>query len=135
MNALDTINHQAVIFTKYLIKKEPDSQSITLYSQAIAHQTELSYRDAKLLKFVQKHPFWIGCIDGGLAFVNPHSEVRRRIYIMFAILESQPLFWRNFLPIKRSWWYLFFILFTGLRAVIRAAAGIVMVKIIGASNK
>lgn len=135
MKKPDEVTHQAVIFTKYLIGKQPDSQSINLYSQALARGATPSTYDLKILSFIQKYPFWVGCVDGGLALISPHSEVRRRIYIMFAILESQPLFWRDFLPIKRSGWYLFFILFAGLRAVFRAIIGIVIIKIIGASGK
>lgn len=135
MKEADRLAHQAVIFTKYLISKQPNTQSITLYSRAIAQGGELDGYDLKLLSFVQRHPFWVGCVDGGLALVNPHSEVRRRIYVMFAILESQPVFWRDFLPIKQNRWYIFFILFTGLRAIIRAVTGIVIVKAIGVSSK
>ena len=135
MDTLDTTTHQAAIFTKYLIGKQPDVQSISLYSQAVAHGASSNASDLKILAFIQKHPFWIGCVDGGLALVSPHSEVRRRIYIMFAILESQPVFWRSFLPVERNGGYLFFILFTGLRAIIRAIIGIVIIKAIGASSR
>lgn len=134
MHSPYTLTTQAILFTKYLIGKMPDKQSIALYSQAIK-QDELTVSDKKVLSFMLRWPRLIGFIDAGLALTSPHSEVRRRIYVMFAILESQPLFWRDFLPVKRSGWYVFFILLVGLRSIVRAVGGILIVKVLGASSK
>ncbi len=40
----------------------------------------------------------VGLLDAGLAVADPHSELRRRLYLMFAILESSPEYHELFLP-------------------------------------
>jgi len=67
-------------------------------------------------------------IDSGLALIKPHSEVRRRLYLMFAILESTPEYWKYFIPVRRSGWYIITIIGVGLRSVLRAIFGVILVK-------
>jgi hypothetical protein len=93
-----------------------------------ANPGKLDESEAKLLRFSLKHAWLLGCIDGGLVFVKPHSEVRRRIYTMLSILETTPDFAQSFLPTKRSWPYVFVVGWAGIHGVARAAVGVFIVK-------
>ena len=125
----DELALEANIFSKYLLHKKPSKAAVELYIKAMqANPGKLDEGEAKLLKFSLKHAWLLSCIDGGLVFVKPHSEVRRRIYTMLSILETTPDFAQDFLPTQRSWSYAFVVGWAGVRGVARAAVGVFIVK-------
>lgn len=126
---MDTLEKEARLFTRYLIGKDADSQSIQLYKTAIDN-SKPDKADKKLLDFMVSHPGSIGFIDAGLIFHNSSSEARRRLYVMFAILEASSEYYDSFLPEKRGPFYIFAIFYYGARAVIKAGLGLVLVKVI-----
>jgi len=122
---------QAEIFGRYLLKKSPNKAAKALYIKAILNNAGLlDNKDQKLLKFVERHPRSIGLVDSGLPFLKPHSEVRRRLYIMFAILEASPQYYNHFLPRERSPFYGIFVLYAGARAILKAGFGILLVRLV-----
>jgi hypothetical protein len=123
----DSAKLEAQIFARYLIKRQPTSGVIKLYERGVS-QNKPGASDEKLLAFLRRHPRLTGLVDAGLVFYRPHSEVRRRIYVMLAILESSPEYHDSFLPAKRSPFYLFFVAYSGLRAIIKSLCGLVLVK-------
>jgi hypothetical protein len=126
---LDILEQEARLFTRYLIHRDVDPQAIRLYRAAMA-DSKPDKADKKLLDFMVSHPWSIGLIDAGLVFHNSASEARRRLYVMFAILEASPEYYDLFLPAKRSSLYIFVIFYASIRAVIKAAVGLLLVKAI-----
>jgi len=129
-DAMDNLETEARIFTRYLINREASPQVIELYKTAMV-ASEQSEADKKLLSFMVSHPASIGLIDAGLVFHNPSSEARRRLYVLFAILEASTEHHDLFLPVKRSPLYGFVIMYSGIRAVCKAALGLLVVKVVG----
>ncbi len=128
---IDDFDLQAEIFSRYLIKALPGASAKGLYARRLrAGAGKVSAHDRKLLAFVLKHPWSLGLIDGGLALLDPQSEVRKRIYVMFAVLETQPEFWQDFLPASRNPFYIFSVAAFGLRAIFRALAGCILVALV-----
>lgn len=125
--------HQARIFGQSLIGQVPNESAIDLYVKAMHTPVAVSPADMRLLTFVQRYPMLVGFIDGGLALVNPQSEVRRRLYTMFAILEATPAYAELFLPQNQSKLYVIRIIFVGLRASIRGVFGVILVKMVARS--
>lgn len=121
---------QAQIFTHYLIRKKAHPAVLKLYARSFKNTTTLSKHDLRLLAIMQKYPLSIGFIDAGLAISNPHSEARRRIYVMLAILEASPLYHNEFLPKKRSRLYALYIFYVGAISLARGLLGVVIVKVI-----
>jgi hypothetical protein len=120
---------EAEVFGRYLLKQSPDAQTKERYAVAMARSVQpITSQDSKLLQFCVAHPGAIGAVDGGLALTQPTSEIRRRLYIMFAVLESSPLYAHYFLPQKRSWFYLAYCFWVGVHASARAVAGVVLLK-------
>ena len=72
----------------------------------------------------------VSSIDSGLALFGRDSSIRRKIFIMLAILEASPDYCDYFLPRKRSPLYLFIVIWAGIRASIKAAIGSVMLKLL-----
>lgn len=125
----EELTHEARTFSNYLLHKVPSGAAVELYVKAMqANPGKLDEGEAKLLKFSLKHAWLLSCIDGGLVFIKPHSEVRRRIYTMLSILETTPDFAQDFLPTQRSWSYVFVVGWAGIRGVARAAVGVFIVK-------
>jgi hypothetical protein len=120
---------EATEFFRYLQKHQPvDEQAVRLYCRALAaNPGKPSIKDQKLLTFIRRHPWSIGFIDSGLAIRRSSSEVRRRLYVMFSILETRPNLADDFLPQARKWWYIFIVVLTGVRAVFKSIFGVVLV--------
>ena len=72
----------------------------------------------------------IGSIDSAIAIINPQSNIRKRILVMLAILETMPEYTEMFLPRKRHPLYHFYICLVGLRVACKLIFGLLLVKII-----
>lgn len=125
----DTAKLEAQAFARYLVKKPPTAGVIKLYERG-ARRNKPEKSDAKLLAFVRSNPRMTGLIDAGLVFYRPHSEVRRRIYVMLAVLEASPEYHDDFLPKRRTPFYVFFVAFSGLRAIVKSLCGLALVKVV-----
>jgi hypothetical protein len=126
---MDMLEQEARLFTRYLIGRDANPQAIRLY-ETVMSTSKPDNKDKKLLDFMTSHPSSIGLIDAGLVFHNATSEARRRLYIMFAILEASPEYCDFFLPKKRSPFYILVIFYSGVRAIIKAGLGLLLVKVI-----
>jgi hypothetical protein len=122
---------EAELFGRYLTKDTPSKKIVTLYEKAMNRTAnKVSKSDEKALAFVGKCPWSIGFIDAGLAIVRPQSEVRRRLYVMFSILEATPEYATQFLPQDQPWWYVFVVVWAGIKAVVKALLGVALVKVV-----
>jgi len=120
-----TLTKEAMVFSLYFIGKEPGELSVQLYikaSQKLA--IPMSPRDKRKLNFILRFPFFMGMIDGALAMVNPEHPIRKKLYVMFSVLESDPAFSNYFLP--KAGTSLFAILWTGTRAVFNTLFGFIL---------
>ncbi len=126
MNILEL---EASLFTRYLIGRDISPQASRLYITAVG-SSKPNTADKKLLDFMVKHPRSIGLIDAGLVIHNSTSEARRRLYVMLAILEASTENHDLFLPTKRNPFYIFAVGLSGLRAVVKAVLGLLLVKVI-----
>ncbi|HVX58663.1 MAG TPA: hypothetical protein VG964_02910 [Candidatus Saccharimonadales bacterium] len=128
----ELIKRQAEIFCHYLTGRRVTDKAVRDFSEAMARTAStLSSHDEKLVRFAVKHPWSVGYLDGALALVEPEAELRRRLYFMFSILEASPDYHAEFLPQRRSPSYIFIIAVAGVRSVIRALAGMILVKVVG----
>jgi hypothetical protein len=128
MNKSEKLQHEARLFATYLVKRPPSNLIIKRYVDALRHNPQtLNRQDSRLLDFIHMHPWSLGYIEAGLALRQPYSEVRRRLYVMLAILESSPDYTTAFLPQQRSLWYMGVVLYAGLRACCKTVAGLLFV--------
>ena len=109
------------------IRRKPEL--IERYVGAIRARSDVvSPSDRRLLRRVAAHPFLLGFVDGGLALRRPTSEVRRRLFVMAAVLETNPRDADRYLPVRRSPLYLVLAGVIAYRAALRAAIGSVLVE-------
>lgn len=127
----EILRREANIFGRYIINRVPNEAAVSLYIKALgAEPGTISEREHKFLSFVRRYPSALGFVDAGLAVVDSNSEVRRRIYVMFSILESMPYHHDRFLPVRRKWWYAFAIGVTSVMGFIKIIIGSILVKVI-----
>lgn len=125
------LSDQADVFSQYLIGRVASPKLRSLYIESIKSSGgEVSPKDTKLINLATNQPWLLGLLDGGLALVQPNSELRRRLYIMFAILEASTEHHDKFLPQKHSPFYFILIGLVGIRSVLKAVFGVVLVKVI-----
>jgi hypothetical protein len=119
---------EASLYSRYLIGQEPDEHSIALYIESQKKlKISLKHREASQIKFVLLFPFTLPMIDGAMAILRPDYAIRKKLYIMFCILESSPKYHQYFLPQERKGSFLFTFLLTGVRAVLNTIAGLFIV--------
>ena len=127
----DSVRREAAILGRYLISETPHKDALTLYQKALAaNPGQADKRDEQLLAFIHRHPRSLSLIDAGLSLVHPDSEVRRRIHLMFSILESVPAHCRHFMSVDRPPAYLFVLLYVGITGALKTLAGTVLVRAI-----
>lgn len=127
----EALRREAGILARYLIRRVPDEPAVTLYVNAIkARSHAMSERERRRLVFIRRHPWALGFVDAGLTLVDSAAELRRRIYIMFSILESSPRYHDRFLPRGRRWWYSAAVGATVIIGAIRTIIGTILVKVI-----
>jgi hypothetical protein len=97
-----------------------------------AHDARLpAARDRALWRLMCGAPWLIGLIDAGLALSEPHSPVRLRLYLMLAVLEASPTHAHRFLPRATGALTLPLLAVRGVIAVLRAACGLALVRVLG----
>lgn len=115
---------EAVILSRYLIKRQPTQQVIDLYREAIKEiELTTSLQENNVWDFVIRHPWCISLVDAGFAISNPHNNLRKRILTMLAILETQIEYHSFFLPIQRSRIYILIIPYLLIKAIFKMMAG------------
>lgn len=97
-----------------------------LYEKTVGESSQ----NNKLIDFAFRHPSLITFLDAALVFLDPTSELRRRIYIMFSILEASPEYASSFLPRRFSFIETIGVFMVGIRAVLKILIGVIIIKVI-----
>jgi hypothetical protein len=119
-----TLEQESVIICRYLTGRDPGEKATALYCGAHNRlPLQLSAKEAATWQHCLSSPFVLGSVEAALAIKNPDSLIRKKILLMLAILESTPAFHDFFLPQKRSAFYLFKLLFTGIKAILKIING------------
>jgi hypothetical protein len=124
-------DREALVFAHYYLGSPASNAVMKRYATYLElYPGNVSSRDTRLLQFGVSHPRSIALLDAGLAVVSPQAELRRRLYVMFALLESDRSYTSLFLSRQRSGWYVFRVVATGFSAAIKAIAGILLVRMV-----
>jgi hypothetical protein len=128
----NNISREAKIFAKYLAGVKIDDVTALLYAKAIEARLLLCEgHDKRLETFILKYPFWIGFVDAALALTDKQSVLRKKIFVMLAIMETSPEYTEFFLAKKGSFFTLIRICAVGTRSVYRFILGFFLIKLFG----
>jgi len=115
---------------KYLINKPSSPEIKAAYRQAVVKQgVYFNPEELALWRKMMTSGFMLRIIDSGLALIKPTSILRKRIFIMLCILETDKHYTKYFLPVKRSIFYLIPLGVRVLRGCFSAIFGIIALKI------
>lgn len=129
---LPNTEKQASIFGWYLLKQQVSKNIINFFIKVGGIDTvNINHNDRKILAFVFNHPGSIVYIDSYFALIRPTSDLRRRLHLMFSVIEASPNYTTYFLNQQRTILYVFLILFVGTRAIFRFLVGAIIVKVWG----
>ncbi|TND07661.1 MAG: hypothetical protein FD123_2980 [Bacteroidetes bacterium] len=115
---------EAAVFGRYLLRDEPNAQSVQLYVSAMQiRPVNCTMRDEKIIRFALQNSGCLAMIDGALAFSKRPSALREKMLVMTAILETQPAYANLFLPQQRAAGYRILMGFRLCGAAFRLLAG------------
>jgi hypothetical protein len=119
-----TLAEECSKLTRYLIGKEPTAQVYLLFEKAHHHIAfEFAEKEKKLWNRCMRNSFLLYCVDAALATNKRASAIRKKIFVLLAILESVPDYHQHFLPAKRSPLYFITVFFISVKARAAALAG------------
>jgi hypothetical protein len=126
-----SLEEEAAALGRHLAGREIDDESVRRYADAIRRGVApMDAREGRLLRRVVRRPWMLGFIDAGLALWNRRGPLRRRLVVMFAILESSPRYCDLFLPRPTSTRVAIGVAWAAIRAVTRAAVGAILVAVL-----
>jgi hypothetical protein len=131
VNPVNELEREASIITNYLVGKPCTGELVKRYVDAnIKQAIQVGPEEEQLWKNALRGVYWMSCIDSGLALVRPKSQIRRKIFVMLAILEASVDYCDDFLPRTRSKVQVLFLLAVqGVKAVFFATIGLILIKI------
>lgn len=95
----EVLRREADILGRYILGETPSAVVVELYASANAKLAGLTAAAADpVVRFALQHPWSIGLLDGALALRDRDAPLRQRLLVMFAILETQPVYSERFLP-------------------------------------
>lgn len=118
---------EAAVLGRYLAGRAVDAECVARYVDGVARGfAPLEPRERRLLDLAVRLPWLLGCLDAAAALRDPRGGLRRRLLLMFAILETTPAYGELFLPAPRSRLHAFSVAWAGARAVARAFVGLAL---------
>ena len=122
--------NEADALSRYLVGQPCRAEVAADYALAVA-KLNIAFTDEQAATYQKMlgSRFYMRTIDGGLAFTNPQSLLRKRIFTMLCLLEATPHYTPYFLPQQRNWTYFFGIGFKVAYAFYTAIAGVIIIKL------
>lgn len=119
---------EAEQISNYLLGTPIQDSEKNTYADAMQKlNIQFSVYEQALWSSMLKSKWKMACIDAGLALKEPNNNARKKLFTMLAILEASPNYTKHFLSRKFSFFYLFKVGLAGIRAVVRASIGIIIV--------
>ena len=97
------LRREAVVFARYLIAAVPSEALVDRYVRAndkVLREPSPTAGDAAVLAFVHRHPWSLGWLDAGTAFMRSAPLLRRKLIAMMAILEATPEYVADTAPVE-----------------------------------
>ena len=113
---------EAEIFGTYLAGQRPGGDVAGVYAAAV-RQHGLESIDDAVLAYVVRHPGRLKYIDAALAFSGRESLLRKKLFIMFCVLEAHPDYCDHFLARADNQRSIISLFFLGIRSAMRIAIG------------
>lgn len=98
------VTREAARLGRYLVGRPPSPALAARYRRAVALLgADIAVDEARAWRLTSRLPLVLRLVDGGLALVKPNGSIRRRLHLMFAVLEASPEHCDAFLPDGAGW--------------------------------
>jgi hypothetical protein len=124
-------SEQANIFCRYLLKTSASETIQKRYAQVVIGRKVTDRKDQRALSIAFAHPALLPLLDSGLKVLRPHAELRFRASVVFALLETDPDYYKYFSIDKLPTLYIFVAAVSAVIGFARTAIGILFVKCLG----
>lgn len=120
-------NNEAQVFGQYIIGQNINKATEERYYNAVE---KLDYQAAEwevdIVNKVLQKPVLIPFYDAAMALRHRNALLRKRIFVMLAILETRPEYADLFLSKKYPKTYILNVVGIGIRSVFRAMIGLII---------
>ena len=127
--ASELLRQEASLIAHYLLGSQPSPGIVDRYVAGATRcfGSDITQSDRELLSFVRRHPATLPFFDAASALFNPKSQLRKRILLMVAILETTPEYCSNFFaePFSKTEFIVRSFLIA-LTTAVQAAVGLVL---------
>lgn len=129
---------EARIFARYLVGRPPAPEVVARYREAsrALWPDAPGPGDAERLAFVRRHPWSVGPIDAAAALLDPGGQLRCKVLVTAAILETTTAHAEDFLPrtvsVRALLWRM---AASGTTAVAQAVLGALLWPLAGRSRR
>lgn len=123
---------EANLFAKYLGAIFANERLLKKYNDAIKKLSIiLTEKEEQILTKIVRIPFILPFADAGWAWMKPQSNIRKRILVMSALIETEPNYTNLFLVEKNIVFSVIRLIFRGLVALLKGVLGTVLIVILG----
>ncbi len=123
------LQHEAIVFARYLGAKEISPSLALRYCKAVETlQLALTEKETALLKRSTRFTFLLPFVDGGLVLISPKHGIRKRLLVMFALMETDTSYADMFLTKNDQRFALIRFFYRGGIAVLKGLAGACLLK-------
>ena len=118
-----TLADECRLLTRYLLDRDPGPDIRERY--AAAHEALHLHSDEPEVRFLHRHPRLLPLLDAAAGVLRPQSLLRKKVYLMTALLEATPEHADFFLQQPNGVWpSLAGLFWQGLRGAAKALLGI-----------
>lgn len=115
---------EAIVFAKYFSKQNPGQEIIDKYLSGcrILIPNESDAEKILIQKLI-RNPWMIPFADAAHSFPKKNSLLRKKLLLMFSILETSVDYYSDFTSEERSRFYWFLILYKVMKAIFKLIVG------------
>jgi hypothetical protein len=115
---------ESEIIVQYLVGIAATPRLNASYHLALQNiPVSFSAKEKKLWDACLSHPWMLPHVDAWLGFNYPDHPIRKKLFIMLGLLETQPEYCNFFIPSRYSFLHLFAVGFTCVWALFKIVAG------------
>ncbi len=125
---------EGLVLARYLLRgREAAPEAVERYAAACGKLFggPAAPEDLALLELVRRRPWALPLLDAAAALVRPHSLLRKKLFLMLAILETMPAHAETFAPRPGPRWRVILRLAVwGALGGLKATLGLVLYSIV-----
>lgn len=117
------------VLSHYLVNAPPTKRAKTAYYRALQNVSPaFSPEQQTLFEKCMKREWLLPYVDAYLGSREPHHPIRKKIFIMLAVLETQPGYSSHFLPSKSSFLKVLSVVVTrGIISILKLVIGRIVI--------